>query len=82
MNSMRKVLLTAVLSMAAAGSAYAAMTKEQIGEQALKLQPGEVKKIKTEKKDGKKVWEVKIRDAEGRTHELYFDQDGAPLKDD
>jgi uncharacterized membrane protein YkoI len=71
-----------ILSMAAAGSAFAAMTKEQIAEQALKLQPGEVKKIKTEKKDGRELWEVKIKDAEGRTHELYFDQDGAPAKDD
>ena len=70
----KKMIAAAVLSALFAGASLAAtsMTEKQITDKALALQAGTVQHAKMEKKAGKEVWEVAIRDSAGKDHTLYF----------
>ena len=70
----KKLIAVAVLSALFAGASLAAtgMTEKQITEKALAVQAGTVQHAKMEKRAGKEVWEVAIRDSAGKDHTLYF----------
>ena len=70
----KKLIAVAVLSALFAGASFAAtgMTEKQITDKALTVQPGTIQHTKMEKKSGKEVWEVAIRDNTGKDHTLYF----------
>ena len=70
----KKLIAVAVLSALFAGASLAAtsMTQKQITDKALSVQPGTVQHAKMEKKSGKEVWEVAIKDSAGKDHTLYF----------
>lgn len=79
MNTAKKLIATATLAALSGvftGAGLAAethATKAQVEKEALAIYPGKVEHAKMEKKQGKEVWEVKIKGHDGKEHTLYFD---------
>jgi len=63
----------------AAESQALPLTREAAIAQALGHRPGEVIKAYRETKRGRDLWEVQIRDEEGRQWELYYAADDGTL---
>lgn len=79
MNTTQKLIagmIVTTMAMMSSGFALAAkdMSRKQITEQALSANPGStVEKTRLEKKHGKEVWEVTLKDKNGKEQRLYYD---------
>jgi uncharacterized membrane protein YkoI len=74
MNTRNQLIAVAVAALIS-GSGLAAskmMTEKQITDAALNTQAGTVEHAKLEKKAGKDVWQVAIKDKTGKEHTLFF----------
>ncbi|WP_166804978.1 PepSY domain-containing protein [Nitrosococcus wardiae] len=49
------------------------LTIEQIIEKVRADYPGEIIEVEREKEEGKMVWEVKVKDKDGKEWEIYYD---------